>query len=189
MRVRIVLLGEQPDVVAQIEQPLKDFARLFIPALQRKIVCEPEGAYQKCAFARRQPLRPETFDVGSRLVGLATMLDTLTGARIRVVTTKPECPCFVHADASQFDTAIVNLAIALLALGEWDAAERALRDIRPEGAPVYDYYLRSMIAWLLALRGRPDEAEPMLDAVDRFKETEDPQDLAMIATTRAFIHA
>jgi signal transduction histidine kinase/CheY-like chemotaxis protein/catechol 2,3-dioxygenase-like lactoylglutathione lyase family enzyme len=66
---------------------------------------------QLLAFARRQPLRPETFDVGSRLVGLATMLDTLTGARIRVVTTKPECPCFVHADASQFDTAIVNLAV------------------------------------------------------------------------------
>ena len=66
---------------------------------------------QLLAFARRQPLKPETFDVGSRLAGLATMLDTLTGARIRVVTTRPECPCFVRADASQFDTAIVNLAV------------------------------------------------------------------------------
>ncbi len=34
---------------------------------------------QLLAFARRQPLRPETFDVGFRLIGLATMLDTLTG--------------------------------------------------------------------------------------------------------------
>jgi tetratricopeptide (TPR) repeat protein len=85
------------------------------------------------------------------------------------------------------DTSVVNLAIALFALGEWEEAEHALRDIPPEGAPVYDYNIRSMMAWLLALRGRPDEAEQMLEGLARFSETEDPQDLAMIATTRAFI--
>ncbi|MFC6050973.1 histidine kinase dimerization/phospho-acceptor domain-containing protein, partial [Methylobacterium hispanicum] len=44
---------------------------------------------QLLAFARRQTLKPEVFDVGARLAGMASMLDTLTGARIRIVTQKP----------------------------------------------------------------------------------------------------
>jgi signal transduction histidine kinase len=66
---------------------------------------------QLLAFARRQALKPEVFDVGARLVGMATMLETLTGARIRIVTTKPDGACLVRADASQFDTALVNLTV------------------------------------------------------------------------------
>ena len=66
---------------------------------------------QLLAFARRQALRPEVFDAGERLAGVASMLDSLTGARIRIVTEKPESPCFVRADAAQFETALVNLAV------------------------------------------------------------------------------
>nr|WP_310354680.1 ATP-binding protein [Methylobacterium sp. BE186] len=66
---------------------------------------------QLLAFARRQALRPEVFDAGERLTGVASMLDSLTGARIRIVTEKPESPCFVRADATQFETALVNLAV------------------------------------------------------------------------------
>ena len=66
---------------------------------------------QLLAFARRQALKPEVFDAGERLAGVAAMLDTLTGARIRIVTERPESPCFVRADASQFETALVNLAV------------------------------------------------------------------------------
>ena len=39
---------------------------------------------QLLAFARRQALKPEVFDVGARLRSIADMLDTVTGARIRV---------------------------------------------------------------------------------------------------------
>ncbi|GJD87265.1 Sensor histidine kinase RcsC [Methylobacterium hispanicum] len=66
---------------------------------------------QLLAFARRQTLKPEVFDVGARLAGMASMLDTLTGARIRIVTQKPDGACLVRADASQFDTALVNLTV------------------------------------------------------------------------------
>jgi signal transduction histidine kinase/CheY-like chemotaxis protein len=66
---------------------------------------------QLLAFARRQALRPEVFDVGERLAGVAAMLDSLTGARIRIVTERPDSPCFVRADVSQFETALVNLAV------------------------------------------------------------------------------
>ena len=66
---------------------------------------------QLLAFARRQPLAPEVLDVGARLGGVADMLNAVTGARIRVVTDIPETPCHVRADPSQFETALVNLAV------------------------------------------------------------------------------
>ena len=66
---------------------------------------------QLLAFARRQALKPETFDVCERLRGISEMLDSVTGARIRVVTDLPGAACWVRADASQFETALVNMAV------------------------------------------------------------------------------
>jgi PAS domain S-box-containing protein len=66
---------------------------------------------QLLAFARRQTLKPEVFEVGPVLRSVADMLDTVTGARIRVVTDGLDTPCFVKADISQFETALVNMAV------------------------------------------------------------------------------
>ena len=66
---------------------------------------------QLLAFARRQSLKPEVFDVRSRLGSVADMLDSVTGARIRVATDLPDQPCLVKADISQFETALVNMAV------------------------------------------------------------------------------
>ncbi|MCJ2018348.1 GAF domain-containing protein [Methylobacterium sp. E-065] len=66
---------------------------------------------QLLAFARRQTLNPEVFDVGERLRAVADMLDTVTGARIRIETVIPDGSCSVRADRSQFETALVNMAV------------------------------------------------------------------------------
>ncbi|AWN47579.1 hybrid sensor histidine kinase/response regulator [Methylobacterium terrae] len=66
---------------------------------------------QLLAFARRQPLQPEVFDAGARIGGIAQMLNAVTGARIRIVTEVPDDPCHVRVDPSQFETALVNLAV------------------------------------------------------------------------------
>ncbi|GJD82120.1 ATP-binding protein [Methylobacterium gregans] len=66
---------------------------------------------QLLAFARRQALKPETFEVGACLSAVADMLDTVTGARIRVVLKVPEACCFIRCDRSQFETALVNMAV------------------------------------------------------------------------------
>nr|WP_197093185.1 hybrid sensor histidine kinase/response regulator [Methylobacterium aquaticum] len=66
---------------------------------------------QLLAFARRQALKPETLDVGARLRVVAELIDTVTGARITVATQVPDHPCFVRVDASQFETALVNMAV------------------------------------------------------------------------------
>ncbi|MCJ2138150.1 PAS domain S-box protein [Methylobacterium sp. J-026] len=66
---------------------------------------------QLLAFARRQALRPEVFDVGLSVQAVADMLGTLMGARIAITTDLPAEACFTHADPSQFDTAMVNMAV------------------------------------------------------------------------------
>ena len=66
---------------------------------------------QLLAFARRQALKPEVFDVGAKTRAIADMLDTVTGARVQVLVEVPDTPCHVRADLSQFETALVNMAV------------------------------------------------------------------------------
>ena len=66
---------------------------------------------QLLAFSRRQALRPVVFSVGHRIEAIRDMLATVVGSRI-VLTTQTDCEvCYVEADATQFDTAIVNMAV------------------------------------------------------------------------------
>ncbi|TFV37880.1 ATP-binding protein [Bradyrhizobium niftali] len=65
---------------------------------------------QLLAFARRQTLKPEVFDVGERMRSLHDMLATLLGPAIEIATQLPAEPCLVNADASQFETALINMA-------------------------------------------------------------------------------
>ena len=66
---------------------------------------------QLLAFARRQSLQPEVFDAGRNVQMVSEMVGSLTGARIRMEVDLAQVACFVDADPSQFDTAIVNLAV------------------------------------------------------------------------------
>jgi PAS domain S-box-containing protein len=66
---------------------------------------------QLLAFARRQALKPEVFDAGQSVATISDMVGTLSGSRIKVVTDLPDEPCFINADPSQFDTALVNMAV------------------------------------------------------------------------------
>ncbi|WP_174278914.1 hybrid sensor histidine kinase/response regulator [Sphingomonas bacterium] len=66
---------------------------------------------QLLAFARRQALKPEVFDVGASVCALGDMLGTLCGPRVAISIDAGGCPCFVDADRSQFDTAVVNMAV------------------------------------------------------------------------------
>jgi PAS domain S-box-containing protein len=66
---------------------------------------------QLLAFARRQSLQPEVFDASRNVQMVSEMIGSLTGARIRMDFELADTACFVDADPSQFDTAIVNLAV------------------------------------------------------------------------------
>jgi CheY-like chemotaxis protein len=66
---------------------------------------------QLLAFARRQALKPEVFDPAQRVRSITDMLRTIVGAPIQIaIEIGCEC-CHVEADASQFETALVNVAV------------------------------------------------------------------------------
>nr|WP_260524643.1 ATP-binding protein [Pseudomonas sp. MWU16-30317] len=66
---------------------------------------------QLLAFARRQTLKPEAFDVGASVSAVIGMLNTLVGSRVNIDLQLPDEVCFIHADPSQFDTALINMAV------------------------------------------------------------------------------
>ena len=68
---------------------------------------------QLLAFARRQPLKPEVFDLVARMEGLIELVRPLVGSRVLIDFAPPvfDPPLAVEADVSQFETALVNLAV------------------------------------------------------------------------------
>lgn len=66
---------------------------------------------QLLAFARRQPLNPQVVDAGERLANIGEMLESVTGAQIHVCVERLDHPCYIHVDLSQFETALINIAL------------------------------------------------------------------------------
>ena len=83
----------------------------YIEAISDTVNRAEKLTAQLLAFARRQALKPERFDVCRSVQTLSEMIETLTGAPIRIVTQLPDQPCFINADAGQFETALINMAI------------------------------------------------------------------------------
>ncbi|MCT8003152.1 PAS domain S-box protein [Sphingomonas sanguinis] len=65
---------------------------------------------QLLAFARRQPLKPEIFDVAARIAAMRPIIETSVGAAITVTIGVSE-DAIVSADPNQFETALLNLVI------------------------------------------------------------------------------
>ena len=83
----------------------------YIDAISDTVTRAAKLTGQLLAFARRQTLKPEIFDVGRSVQTLSEMIGTLIGSRIEITILGPEEPCFVNADAGQFETAIINMAV------------------------------------------------------------------------------
>jgi class 3 adenylate cyclase/tetratricopeptide (TPR) repeat protein len=82
-----------------------------------------------------------------------------------------------------------NLVQALLALGDWDAAERELGQIADaDGLTAVDF-LGCYRGWLAALRGDAATAEAMLAALVGLRASEDFQDMSLVGKVEAFTAA
>jgi PAS domain S-box-containing protein len=64
---------------------------------------------QLLAFARRQTLKPELFDVRSGIAAVGEMLRALVGSQVVLDFPSSNVESVINADAGQFDTALVNL--------------------------------------------------------------------------------
>jgi PAS domain S-box-containing protein len=62
-------------------------------------------------FARRSPCNPSVFDVSRSIASLLDMLNMLVGRAIDIHVEVGPDACIVLADPSQFDTALVNVAM------------------------------------------------------------------------------
>lgn len=82
----------------------------YITAIAEAVARAAKLTSQLLAFARRQTLKPEVFDVGDRMQSLRDMLATLLGPAIEIVMQLPAEPCLANADAGQFETALINMA-------------------------------------------------------------------------------
>jgi PAS domain S-box-containing protein len=105
---------------------------------------------QLLAFARRQALKPEVFDVTERVEAIADMLRTVLGSRI-TLRIEGRCEdCFVETDAAQFETALVNMAVnardAMDGEGEVHIAIDAAQSLRSSGPNVAAGYVTISVA-------------------------------------------
>ena len=80
-RRRVVLLGDQPEVVAEAEQPLEERRRLLAAAHQRQVVDEPERAGEEHPLAARHPVEVVVGDIAAHQpVDAEPLLDRLDRA-------------------------------------------------------------------------------------------------------------
>ncbi|WP_131116410.1 ATP-binding protein [Lichenihabitans psoromatis] len=66
---------------------------------------------QLLAFARKQTVEPTVFDTSDQVRRTVDMLQTIVGSRIEITTELSSKRCFIKGDISQFETALVNMAV------------------------------------------------------------------------------
>jgi PAS domain S-box-containing protein len=85
--------------------------RRYVEAIDDAVGRAVKVTQQLLAFARRQKLDPEVFDVGERIADVSELLRQMVGHKVSIETSAPLGDCHVEADLCQFETALMNLAI------------------------------------------------------------------------------
>jgi len=85
--------------------------RRYVDAIDEAVERATRVTQQLLAFARRQKLDPERFDVAERIADVSELLRQVVGPRISINTDVAVGHCHVEADLCQFETALMNLAI------------------------------------------------------------------------------
>ncbi|PVM83408.1 hybrid sensor histidine kinase/response regulator [Caulobacter endophyticus] len=89
---------------------------------------------QLLAFARRQPLQPESFNIVARLEGLRQIIAASAGSSVIVELGFDARDLWIKADPGQFDTAIINMVVnARDAMA--DGGKISIRASRAPGVP------------------------------------------------------
>jgi class 3 adenylate cyclase/tetratricopeptide (TPR) repeat protein len=91
-------------------------------------------------------------------------------------------------DRAALATAIVNMATALMMLGDWDAAEAELTPADSDALADVEF-LTCQRAWLAVLRGDAGTAQTVLAGLKDLRASEDPQDKALISILEGFTAA
>ncbi len=85
--------------------------RRYVDAISDTVERASKLTAQLLAFARRQPLKPQVFNVGAQVENVAQLIRPLVGNRIQIDVDIDDSSTFSIADIAQFETALINLAI------------------------------------------------------------------------------
>jgi PAS domain S-box-containing protein len=85
--------------------------RRYVDAIAETVERASKLTAQLLAFARRQPLTPQVFDVGEQVENVAQLIRPLVGGRIQIDVVVESPGVFTLADIAQFQTAVINLAV------------------------------------------------------------------------------
>ena len=83
----------------------------YVEAISQTVDRAAKLTGQLLAFARRQALVPVEFDIGAQVESVAELVQPLVGGHVDIEVQTPANPCFAKADVSQFETALINLAV------------------------------------------------------------------------------
>ncbi|MCP3467424.1 MULTISPECIES: PAS domain S-box protein [unclassified Bradyrhizobium] len=106
----LTIIRSATDFLRRRELP-EERRRRYVDAISETVERASNLTAQLLAFARRQPLKPQIFNVGTQVESVAQLVRTLVGARIEIVVDVQDADCFTIADIAQFETALINLAI------------------------------------------------------------------------------
>jgi PAS domain S-box-containing protein len=104
------IIRSATDFLRRRELP-EERRRRYVDAISETVERASKLTAQLLAFARRQPLKPQIFNVGSQVEGVAQLVRPLVGGRIEIAVEIRDADCFTVADIAQFETALINLAI------------------------------------------------------------------------------
>ncbi|HEX6843268.1 MAG TPA: ATP-binding protein [Stellaceae bacterium] len=92
-------------------QTQRDTQLQCLRSIERAATSGARLVHHLLAFARKQHLDPQPTDLNETVRQLTEMLESTIGARIRIVTELEPVPWLAMADASQFETAILNIVL------------------------------------------------------------------------------
>lgn len=106
----LTVIRSSADLLRRHELP-DEKRRRYIDAIADTADRAARLTAQLLAFSRRSALKAEVFDAAARVTGIADMIRTVIGSRV-ALSIDTACPdCFVEADATQFETALVNVVV------------------------------------------------------------------------------
>jgi PAS domain S-box-containing protein len=85
--------------------------RRYVDAISETVERASKLTAQLLAFARRQPLTPQVFNVGEQVESVVQLIRPLVGSRIQIELAASDAGLFTLADMAQFQTAVINLAV------------------------------------------------------------------------------
>jgi PAS domain S-box-containing protein len=106
----LTIIRSATDFLRRRELP-EDRRRRYVDAISNTVDRASKLTGQLLAFARRQPLTPEVFDVGLQVEAIAQLVRPLVGSRIQIALEIADAECFAMADVAQFETTLINLAV------------------------------------------------------------------------------